>query len=154
MPQGERKNGSGSPADGGSSEEGAKEEGPRLEDEVRDEVRRRGLGSLLNLLDSGARKGGDLVTEVARGSKEEIVRVVSAEVRGFLDKMDIVDLAQEIVSGLKVDAHVQIKFSRDEDGKVQPEVTKSETKLETKADKKADKRSDKKADDAASDGEK
>lgn len=99
------------------------------EEYVRREVRRRGLGSLLGLLDSGARKGQDLVTEVAKGSKEEVVRVVSQEVRGFLDKMDVVDLAHQIISGLKVDAHVQIRFSRDEDGKVQPEVTKNDTKL-------------------------
>ena len=33
------------------------------------------------------------------------------------------------MSGLKVDAHLQIKFSRDDDGNVQPEVTKSEAKL-------------------------
>jgi hypothetical protein len=60
--------------------------------------------------------------------------VISAEVRGFLDKMDVVDLAQEIVSGLKVEAHVEIKFSRDADGHVQPEVTKSDTKLASKHD--------------------
>lgn len=106
-------------------------------EEVVSEARRRGLGSLLGLLDSGARRGQDLVTEVAKGSKEELVRVISAEVRGFLDKMDIVDLAQEIVSGLKVEAHVEIKFSRDKDGRVQPEVTKSETKLGSKAEEPA-----------------
>ncbi len=102
-------------------------------DDVVNEARKRGLGSLLGLLDSGARRGQDIVTEVAKGSKEEIVRVISAEVRGFLDKMDIVDLAQEIVSGLKVEAHVEIKFSRDADGHVQPEVTKNDTKLVTKS---------------------
>jgi hypothetical protein len=103
-------------------------------EEVVSEARRRGLGSLLGLLDSGARRGQDLVTEVAKGSKDELVRVISAEFRGFLDKMDIVDLAQEIVSGLKVEAHIEIKFSRDKDGRVQPEVTKSETKLGSKSD--------------------
>ncbi len=103
-------------------------------EEVVSEARRRGLGSLLGLIDSSARRGQDIVTEVAKGSKEELVRVISAEVRGFLDKMDVVDLAQEIVSGLKVEAHVEIKFSRDEDGRVQPEVTRSDTKLGSKSD--------------------
>lgn len=119
------------------------EDAPASEDEqlppeeVVSEARRRGLGSLLGLIDSSARRGQDIVTEVAKGSKEELVRVISAEVRGFLDKMDIVDLAQEIVSGLKVEAHVEIKFSRDADGRVQPEVTKSDTKLASKGDESA-----------------
>ena len=117
------------PAEGPSAAEGSESADPA--EELRNEVRRRGLGSLLGLIDSGARRGQDLVTEVAKGSKEEIVRVISSEVRGFLDKMDVVDLAHQIISGLRVDAHVQIRFSRDKDGKVQPEVTKSETKLVT-----------------------
>ena len=75
------------------TEQAPSDEEPRLEDEVRAEARRRGLGGLLNMLDSGARRGQDLVAEAARGSKEEFVRVISSEVRGFLDKMDVVDLA-------------------------------------------------------------
>lgn len=104
-------------------------EEPDVEDALRREVRRRGLGALLGLLDSGARRGQEVVSEVAKGSKDELVRLISAEVRGFLDKMDVVDLAQQVVAGLRVDVHAQIRFSRDADGRIQPEVTRSETKL-------------------------
>lgn len=56
---------------------------------------------------------------------------MGAEVRNFLDKMDIADLAQQIVAGLQVDVQMTVKFSRDEDGKTQPEITKSEASVTT-----------------------
>lgn len=77
----------------------------------------------------------DLVTGVAQGTKEEVMRIVSAEVRGFLDKMDVADLFQEIVSGLVIDVKTEIRFARAEDGKLQPQISGAETKVRTVAEK-------------------
>lgn len=63
------------------------------------------------------------------------MRIVGAEVRGFLDKMDIADLAQQIVAGLVVDVHMTVKFSRDESGQTQTNVTKAEADIRSDSEK-------------------
>lgn len=117
----------------GDAREGAE---PRDEHETREERERsfRRLGdSLISSLwgDSSAafKRGQGLVTGVAQGTKEELVRMISAEVRGFLDKMDAADLVQEIVSGLVIEMKTEIRFRRSEDGRLEPEVRNSEAKV-------------------------
>jgi len=91
---------------------------------------------LSGLLDPEAalRRGHGLVTGVTSTTKNEITRIVGAEVRNFLDKMDIADLAQQIIAGLQVDVQMSVKFSRDDEGRTQPEITKSEASVKTAAD--------------------
>ncbi len=108
----------------------------REEGENREERERsfRRLGdSLISSIwgDSSAafKRGQGLVTGVAQGTKEELVRLISAEVRGFLDKMDAADLIQEIVSGLVIEMKTEIRFRRSEDGRLEPDIRTSETKL-------------------------
>ena len=120
----------------GSSASDAREGEGRDEGETRDERDRsfRRLGdSLISSIwgDSSAafKRGQGLVTGVAQGTKEELVRMISAEVRGFLDKMDAADLVQEIVSGLVIEMKTEIRFRRSEDGRLEPEVRTSEAKL-------------------------
>ncbi len=92
--------------------------------------RRFGDSLLSNLIgDSSAalRRGQGLVTGAAQGTKDELVRMISAEVRSFLDKMDAADLVQEIVSGLVIEMKTEIRFRRAEDGKLEPQI---ETKVQ------------------------
>jgi hypothetical protein len=91
---------------------------------------------LQGLLDPEAafRRGTGIVTGVSKATRDELMRIVGAEVRRFLDNMDIADLAQEIIAGLVVDVHMQVKFSRDEDGKTQPVVTKSDASVRSDAE--------------------
>lgn len=105
----------------------------RNEDEKRTRLGRLGE-SLTGLLDPEAalRKGQDLVTGVTQATKEELMRIVSSEMRSFLDKMDAVDLLQQVIAGLQVDVQMQIKFSRSADGLVQPKITKQDTQLRTR----------------------
>jgi len=84
--------------------------------------------------ESALRRGQGLVSGVTSTTKNEITRIVGAEVRNFLDKMDIADLAQQIVAGLQVDVQMTVKFSRDENGRTQPEITKSEANVKTSGD--------------------
>ncbi len=84
--------------------------------------------------ESALRRGQGLVSGVTSTTKNEITRIVGAEVRNFLDKMDIADLAQQIVAGLQVDVAMTVKFSRDENGRTQPEITKSEANVKTSSD--------------------
>jgi hypothetical protein len=83
---------------------------------------------LQGLLDPEAafRRGTGIVTGASKATRDELMRIVGVEVRRFLDKMDIADLAQQIVAGLVVDVSMQVKFSRDSAGKTQPEITRSE----------------------------
>jgi hypothetical protein len=85
------------------------------------------------------KRGQGLVTGVAQGTKEELVRIFSAEVRGFLDKMDAADLIQEIVSGLVIEMKTEIRFTRSEDGRLEPDIRTSEAKLGHESDRKTDK---------------
>lgn len=84
--------------------------------------------------ESALRRGQGLVSGVTSTTKNEITRIVGAEVRNFLDKMDIADLAQQIIAGLQVDVNMTVKFSRDENGRTQPEITKSEASVKTASD--------------------
>ena len=52
------------------------------------------------------------MTGVAQDTKEEVLRIVGSEVRGFLDKMDIVDMMQQVVSGLVIDVNAQRRLER------------------------------------------
>ena len=95
------------------------------------------LGDQLSgLLDpeSALRRGQGLVTGVTQATKEELMRIVGAEVRGFLDKMDIADLAQQIIAGLVVDVNMTVKFSMDESGKAQPTITRSEADVRSEGE--------------------
>jgi hypothetical protein len=85
--------------------------------------------------DSALRRGQGIVTGVTQATKEELMRIVGAEVRGFLDKMDFADLAQQIIAGLVVDVHMTVKFSRDESGQTQPTVTKAEADVRSEDDR-------------------
>lgn len=85
------------------------------------------LSNLIGEPTAAFKRGQDLFTEVAQGTKEELVRIFSQEVRGFLDKMDAADLVQEIVSGLVIEMKTEIRFRRSEDGRVEPDIQTSET---------------------------
>ncbi len=120
----------------GDKSESSREHESEADEPDRDEraraFRRFGDSLISNLLgDSSAaiRRGQGIVTGVAQGTKEELVRLISAEVRGFLDKMDAVDLVQEIVSGLVIEMKAEVRFRRAEDGKIEPQVEAGETKL-------------------------
>jgi hypothetical protein len=87
------------------------------------------IGSLFGDSTAAFKRGQGLVTGVAQGTKEELVRIFSQEVRGFLDKMDAADLVQQIVSGLVIEMKTEIRFRRDESGRIEPDVRTSETKV-------------------------
>jgi hypothetical protein len=82
--------------------------------------------------DSALRRGQDLVTGVTQATKEELMRIVSSEVRSFLDKIDAVDMLQQVVAGLVVDVNMQVRFSRAADGMAQARVTKQDTQIRSK----------------------
>ncbi|KIG16192.1 hypothetical protein DB30_04804 [Enhygromyxa salina] len=106
------------------------DKGEEREDHERDRSFRRLGDSLISSIwgDSSAaiKRGQGLVTGVAQGTKEELVRMISQEVRGFLDKMDAADLVQEIVSGLVIEMKTEIRFRRDESGRLEPDIRTSE----------------------------
>lgn len=107
-----------------------------------DEPRERGsrfarLGEqLTGLLDPEAafRRGSGLVTGVTQATKEELVRIVSAEMKNFLDKMDAADLLQQVIAGLVIDVNMQVRFSREGDGPAKPEITRQEAKIRRQGD--------------------
>jgi hypothetical protein len=97
---------------------------------------------LTGLLDPEAafRRGQSMVSGVTSATKEELMRIVSAEVRSFLDKMDAADLIQQVIAGLVVDVNMQVRFSRDDPDKpAQPHITRSETKVGVRDEPKRDK---------------
>lgn len=110
------------------------------EDEPREKRRFHRLGELgeqlTGLLDPEAafRRGSGLVTGVTQATKDEVIRIVSAEVRNFLDKMDAADLVQQVIAGLVIDVNMQVKFSREGDGPAQPEITRNEAKIRVDGD--------------------
>ncbi len=107
---------------------------PEPDDDNPREQRRRfsRLGEqLTGLLDpeSALRRGQGLVTGVTQATKEEFVRIVSSEMRNFLDKMDAADLLQEVIAGLTIDIDMQVRFSKEGDGPAQPEITRQKARI-------------------------
>jgi hypothetical protein len=90
---------------------------------------------LSDLIDSGAalRRGSqEIVTGVAVGTKEELVRIATGEIRGFLEKLDVADIVQDIVAGLVIEVKAEIKFSRDPStGKLTSKVTTQDVATRT-----------------------
>ena len=82
------------------------------------------------------KRGQGLVTGVAQGTKEELARMIAQEVRGFLDKMDAADLVQEIVSGLVIEMKTEIRFRRDEEGRLEPDIRTEPAKVGHEAERK------------------
>ncbi len=100
---------------------------PASEEPRRSRAGPRLLEQLSGLLDAGGlRRGGEVLGNVTGATKDEVVRIVSAEVRNFLEKMDAVDLAQQVIHGLTVDVNMQIRFSRSVQEGVKSEITRSE----------------------------
>jgi hypothetical protein len=95
------------------------------------------IGSIWGDSSAAFKRGQGLVTGVAQGTKEELVRIFSHEVRGFLDKMDAADLMQEIVSGLVIEMKTEIRFRRDDDGKLESNIETTETKVSHEQERKA-----------------
>lgn len=101
------------------------EEGDRVQARVRRLIAER---LFAGLSESGEvlRRGQDLVSDVAQSTKDEVLRVVGAELRGFLDKMDMADLMQEIVAGLVLEIKTEVRFSRTEHG-LEPKISGTES---------------------------
>ena len=88
-------------------------------------------------------KSREYVADLASGTKSEVVRMVSREVRTFLDQMDTVDLMQQVIAGLVIDVNAQIRFSfEDEEGKreLKSRITHKETRIRSRDRKRGNKR--------------
>ena len=100
------------------------------------------------------RRGQEMVTGVTQATKDELMRIVSAEVRSFLDKMDAVDLLQQVISGLTVDVSMKIRFSREPGrGGLQSHVERSEAEVGSQARPRTERAERTGASDSASAGE-
>lgn len=80
-------------------------------------------------------KGKDFVTGVSQATKTEVVRMVSAEVRNFLDGMDTVDLMQQVIAGLVIDVKAEIRFSIDPAGQLKSSITNKESEVRSAEDR-------------------
>ncbi len=94
-----------------------------------------GLTGLLDP-DGALGKGKDFVTGVSQATKTELVRMVSAEVRNFLDGMDTVDLMQRVIAGLVIDVKTEIRFSIDPNGQLKPTIANKDTEIRSAGDPK------------------
>lgn len=74
-------------------------------------------------------KGKDFVTGVSQATKTEVVRMVSAEVRNFLDGMDTVELMQQVIAGLVIDVKAEIRFSIDPSGQLKSAITTKDSEV-------------------------
>ena len=99
--------------------------------------RRRLSEGLTGLLDpDGALgKGKDYVTGVTQATKTEVVRMISSEVRNFLDGMDTVDLMQRVIAGLVIDVKAEIRFSVDPQGQLKSSITTKDTEIRSTEEK-------------------
>ncbi len=87
-----------------------------------------GINGLLDP-DGALGKGKDFVTGVSQATKTELVRMVSAEVRNFLDGMDTVELMQRVITGLVIDVKTEIRFSVDPNGQLKPSIATKESEI-------------------------
>lgn len=81
------------------------------------------LGALLDP-DGPIKRGQGLLGGVTHATKEEVMRLVSQEVRGFLDKIDAADLVRQALEGMVVD--VEVRFRRDAEPSVKAVAVRRE----------------------------
>jgi len=84
-------------------------------------------------------KGKDFVTGVSQATKTEVVRMVSAEVRNFLDGMDTVELMQSVIAGLVIDVKAEIRFSIDPNGQLKTSLTTKDSEVRSASEERAKK---------------
>ncbi|TPV92710.1 MAG: hypothetical protein B7733_24590 [Myxococcales bacterium FL481] len=109
----------------------------RESDRLDSSFRRLFADGLSGLLDSGGaiRRGHEAVSELASGTKDEVVRRVSSELRGFLDRLDVTDLAQQVLEGMTLEVTTQVRFRRSEEGQLAPKLEgQPDVKLRHEAD--------------------
>lgn len=92
-----------------------------------------GLTGLLDP-DGALGKGKDFVTGVSQATKTEVVRMVSAEVRNFLDGMDTVELMQSVIAGLVIDVKAEIRFSIDPNGQLKTSMSTKDSEVRNASD--------------------
>jgi len=90
-----------------------------------------GLAGLLDP-DGALGKGKEIVSGVTAATKNEVVRMISAEVRQFLDGMDTVDLLQRVIAGLVIDVKAEIRFSIDPEGQLKSTVRTKDSSIKAK----------------------
>ncbi len=92
-----------------------------------------GLTGLLDP-DGALGKGKDFVTGVSQATKTEVVRMVSAEVRNFLDGMDTKELMQSVIAGLVIDVKAEIRFSIDPNGQLKTSMSTKDSEVRNASD--------------------
>lgn len=75
--------------------------------------------------------------EAASGSKDMLVRVATAEIRNWLDHLDLDQELVRALSKLTLEVKAEIKFRVNDDGKLVPEPVLREAKVDNKGDPKA-----------------
>lgn len=97
---------------------------PEAESERSDEERSAG-GGLSELVRRAVSAG----MGAGRTAKEEITRAAAAEIRGWLDKLDLEKELAKALTALTVEVKTEIRFKSNPDGKIVPEVTATETEI-------------------------
>jgi hypothetical protein len=65
-------------------------------------------------------------------ARHGLVNAIASEVGRFLRQADIASEMRKVLTGLKVEATIQLRFSEDEHGKVRPEVKVEKSQTEQK----------------------
>ena len=92
---------------------------------------RTGLGALL-VSESAVREVGkelpsEAATRLVQGTKDtknEVMRVAGREVKNFLEHLDIVGVATDVLERMDVHVEFKMRFTRNEAGELEPEVEK------------------------------
>ena len=88
---------------------------------------RRGFDAII--AGDGARLPREAVTRVAQGTertKREVVRIIGAEVRSFLEHVDAPGVLSQALQRLEMDVTLKVGFRRREDGVLKPEIAVTE----------------------------
>ncbi len=82
----------------------------------------RGIGDFV-------RRAGSVFFDVARNSKDDVLRAATGEIRGWLDHLDLDKELMKALSKMTVEITAQVRFKPNDEGQVAVDTAKTDVKV-------------------------
>ena len=90
---------------------------------------RTGLGALLvsesvvrEVVKELPAEAANRLVQGTKDTKNEVLRLAGAEVKNFLEHLDLVGVFSDVLERMDVDVQLKVRFKRNEEGELEPQV--------------------------------
>lgn len=75
------------------------------------------------------RRAGSAFFDVARNSKDDVLRAATGEIRGWLDHLDLDKELMKALSKMTVEITAQVRFKPNDEGRAAIDTSKTDVKI-------------------------